>query len=213
MAATLVNRPGAGKKRSREAGNASSSAGGGSATGGRCRNYAIQVRALDPVDDTHPPPCNCQMAKCVLMQALEKEFDEKKNSTVQNINFDDYVATGWISLYHCVQPFLVILIVFLSMNCKGGKCSAQHQLEDLRINKEWHSQCTISALYCLKKMAFIGSVVPLPGFTNLYSFYLDVRCHHARSKPDFRTMIVSIEEEIREHEALGELLKIQKISS
>jgi len=69
----------AGKKRSREAGNASSSAGGGSATGGRCRNYAIQVRALDPVDDTHPTPCNCQMAKCVLMQALEKEFDEDED--------------------------------------------------------------------------------------------------------------------------------------
>ena len=79
LAATLVNRPGAGKKRSREAGNASSSAGGGSATGGRCRNYAIQVRALDPVDDTHPTPCNCQMAKCVLMQALEKEFDEDED--------------------------------------------------------------------------------------------------------------------------------------
>jgi len=42
-----------------------------------CRNYAIQVRALDPIDDSHPVPCNCQMAKCVLMQALLKQEDEE----------------------------------------------------------------------------------------------------------------------------------------
>lgn len=41
-----------------------------------CRSYAIQVRALDPIDDSHPVPCNCQMAKCVLMQALLKQEDE-----------------------------------------------------------------------------------------------------------------------------------------
>jgi len=37
------------------------------------RNYAIQVKALDPVDDTHPVPCQCMLAKCVLMQTLLNE--------------------------------------------------------------------------------------------------------------------------------------------
>ena len=102
LAATLVNRPSAGKKRSREAGNASSSAGGGSATGGRCRNYAIQVRALDPVDDTHPTPCNCQMAKCVLMQALEKEFDEDEDLEGEVMDLTWLITRS--SVVHTVEP-------------------------------------------------------------------------------------------------------------
>lgn len=37
------------------------------------RNYAIQVKALDPIDDAHPVPCQCMLAKCVLMQTLLNE--------------------------------------------------------------------------------------------------------------------------------------------
>ena len=48
-------------------------------------------------------------------------------------------------------------------------------------------------------------LVPIPALTYIYAFYLDVRKHHARSKSDFRDKIVNIEEEIEEHEALGEL--------
>ena len=48
-----------------------------------------------------------------------------------------------------------------------------------------------------------GSVVPIPALTYFYRFYLDVRHHIKRSKPDFRTVIVSIEKEIRQHAALG----------
>ena len=33
-----------------------------------------------------------------------------------------------------------------------------------------------------------------------------MRCHIARSKPDFRTKIVSIEKKIKDHEALGKFL-------
>ena len=51
----------------------------------------------------------------------------------------------------------------------------------------------------------LGRVVPIPAITKVYRFYLDVKCHIARSSPDFRTKIVSIEEEIKKHEALGEL--------
>ena len=58
----------------------------------------------------------------------------------------------------------------------------------------------------------VGKLVPLPAFTHLYRFYLDVRSHHARSEPWFRTEVADIEDEIRDHEALGELWKNQKIS-
>ena len=123
----------------------------------------------------------------------------------------DYKATGWIALYHCIQPFIIIItfLVFLSMRCcKRGKCSVPVEPKYQRDMKWW---CINSVLCCLPNLAYIGSFVPFPAFTNLYRFYLDVKCHHARSKPDFRTQIVSIEKEIREHESLGELWKIQKI--
>ena len=55
-----------------------------------------------------------------------------------------------------------------------------------------------------KDKDFLGEYTPM-GITHLYRFYLDMRRHNARSKLQFRTKIVSIEEEIREHEATGEL--------
>jgi len=61
-----------GKKRSRHDANGSRKS-----EKPTCRSYVIQVRALDPIDDSHPVPCNCQMAKCVLMQALLKQEDEE----------------------------------------------------------------------------------------------------------------------------------------
>ena len=134
---------------------------------------------------------------------MKEEFDTRKNSTSNNINHDYYVVTGWIALWHCIQPFVATLIVFLSMNCcKGGKCSAPDQPAYLR-DKYWWG---MSSLFCcIPPLAYIGKLVPLPGLTNLYRFYLDVRCHIRRSKPEFRTIIVSVEEQIRQHEVLGEL--------
>ena len=180
-------------------------------------NITIENKILENEDETFNTAFTRFLSKnynltfpshenCGCLKDLETEFAERKNSTLENINYDDYETTGWISLYHCVQPFLAILIVFLSMNCKGGKCSAPDEPEDLR--NPWWWCCFSSVLCCcIPTLAYIGSVVPLPGLTNLYQFYLEVRSHHARSKSDFRDKIVSIEEEIRKHEALGKFLK------
>ena len=149
---------------------------------------------------------------------MKEEFDGRKNSTSVNINHNDYVVTGWIALWHCIQPFVATLIVSLSMKCcKGGKCSVPEELERLKEVEWWLLNCCCC---CIPNLVYFGpyvlfllfkglfvviTQVPLPAFTHLYRFYLDVRCHHARSQPDFRAEIVEIEEEIREHEALGKL--------
>ena len=136
-----------------------------------------------------------------------------RNSTIVDVKDEEYwqEINGWIALWHCIQPFVATLIVFLSMKCcKGGKGSAPNQTKYLRYKTWW---CFSSVLCCIPTLTYIGSVVPLPGLTHLYRFYLDIRCHHARSKLQFRTKIVKIEDEISEHEALGELWKMQKIIS
>lgn len=40
------------------------------------RHYTIQVGLLDPESEEHPVPCRCQMAKCVLIQALLKKEED-----------------------------------------------------------------------------------------------------------------------------------------
>ena len=145
------------------------------------------------------------------MCLTDLEVENNLKSSISDYGDGDYRVTGWISIWHCVQPFVVTIIVFLSMKFfKEGKFSVPNQPELLKSKSWW---CFSSVLCCIPNLAYLGRVVPLPALTNLYRFYLDVRCHHARSKPDFRKTIVSIEEEIREHEALGELWKIQNIIS
>ena len=154
--------------------------------------------------------------------APEKNYNRKSNK-------DDYVVTAWISIWHCIQPFVVTAFVSLTIQykrgCSGLKCSIQDipDLPDcLKNNRACQMVNTLLCcipfkllwpLGCLGYLLLreLGRVVPIPALTNFYRFYLDVRCHDARSKPDFRTRIVSIEKEIREHEALGELWKIQNI--
>ena len=91
----------------------------------------------------------------------------------------DYKTTGWIALYHCIQPFLVTLVVFLSINCKKWQIRTPNIL------------------------LAIGRIVPNPAFTYIFSFYLTVKKYNARSHPDFRSKIASTEDEIRKHESLG----------
>ena len=67
------------------------------------------------------------------------------------------------------------------------------------------SQIFFCSLAVASALLGVGRLIPIPAITNLHRFYLDVRCHIARSKPDFRKKIVTIQEEIRKHEKLGEL--------
>ena len=138
----------------------------------------------------------------VAMNSVFKETHNINSPRLMNED-EDYVLTGGrIALWHCIQPFFATLIVFLSMNfCKRGKCSVPEGLEKLKERDWWYLNC----FCCIPNLVYIGKQVPLPGFTHLYRFYLDVKYHYARSKPEFRTDIVRIEEEIREHEKLGEL--------
>ena len=60
-----------------------------------------------------------------------------------------------------------------------------------------------SVLCCLPNFTYIGSFLPIPAFTNLYRFFLDVKFHQARSKSDFKEKINDIEELIKKHEDIG----------
>ena len=141
-------------------------------------------------------------AECYAEMNSAFKENYSRNSTI--LDDRDYKVTAWIALYHCVQPFIITLVVFLSMKCcKRGKCSSPEKAGKSENKKWWW--CINSLLCCIPNLTYIGSLVPLPGLTNLYRLYLDVRSHIKRSKPDFRTRIVKIEKEIREHEALGEL--------
>ena len=118
---------------------------------------------------------------------------------------------------------MAILTVFLSISYSRGWKEVKRSFRDISDppdclfsvlcptprQKLNYVLCGIPGLliYALWKLVLIvGSLVPLPGLTNLYRFYLDVRSQIRRSKPNFR--FVSMEEEIREHEALGELRKV-----
>ena len=145
-----------------------------------------------------------------------------KDSTI--LDDEDYELTGWIAIWHCIQPFVAIMIVFFSINYSRGWEEVKRSFRDIPdlpdfldhvlcptpYDKLNYLLCGVPALLILLLwylVLVLGKFVPLPAFTNIYRFYLDVRCHDARSKPDFRTMIVSIEGKIRDHEALGQLLK------
>ena len=108
-------------------------------------------------------------------------LDQTETIKLEFIKKEDYEVTGWIALYHCIQPFVVTMIVFLSIN-KG-------------------SPTIPDVPRCLQ----VGSWVPIPALTYIYTFYLDVRSHHVRSKPAFRTKMVGIEKEIKDYQVLGKL--------
>ena len=134
--------------------------------------------------------------------AMDSLFKEKYNR--KSTDDEDYVLTAWIAIWHCIQPFCFMLIVFLIIivtKCKGGEIPDEP--ESPRGKYKW--LCLNSVFCCLPNLAYIGSVLPFPGLTNLYRFYLDAKCHIARSHPDFKTRIVKYEKKIRKHEALGKL--------
>ena len=161
---------------------------------------------------------------------LNSSFKKKNNKTFAR---EDYGVTAWISIWHCIQPFVVTVAVFISINYNNfskGYSGLKFSLPEIPNVPEWlkDSCFCLNCLLCcipfklLWPLGYLGyrlfkglaaaflivsRSVPLPAFTNIYRFYLDVRSHHARSKPYFRIYIVDIEEEIREHEALGKFLR------
>ena len=145
-----------------------------------------------------------------------KNAFEKKNYRELIMGEEDYKTTGWIAIYHCIQPFLITLVIFLSINYKKWQIRKNCLTPEIPVPKrfdynDWIFSNTI--LCCLPNLIYlpykallaIGSVVPLPGFTHIYTFYLTAKKHIARSHPDFRSKIASTEEMIRKHESLGKI--------
>ena len=145
------------------------------------------------------------------LSKINSAFKEKYEPKSNKKDYYDYEATAWISIWHCIQPFVVTVIVFFTIHYKRDRKGLGFSLPvipDLPDCLEDSRVCRIgNYLGYLVYFLFreLGRLVPIPAFTNLYRFYLDVRHHIERSNPDFRSKMLDIEEQIREHEALGKL--------
>ena len=116
--------------------------------------------------------------------------------STENQDMDvDFHLAGWFSVWHCIQPFVAIIIVFFSMNYRElNRCP--------EIPKGQED--------CIKKCI---SVVPIPALTNIYMFYLKWKSYLARSKPRFRKEMDVIESQIKNYEAVGTLERINSYIS
>ena len=140
---------------------------------------------------SHPGPQECWKD---FQSCWEQHYvDPEENFIPSEPN--DIKITGWFALWHCIQPFLGTFIVFLCMNYKRKNCGLEPEHPD-GLQK-------LGYLLCL-----LISVVPIPALTSIYMFYLNVRNHHARTQPDFRSRMDSIEIQIQKYEALGTLERI-----
>ena len=107
-------------------------------------------------------------------------------------------TTGWFAVWHCVQPFVVTFIVFLSMNYKKFK------LPQLDIDRDDINLMLIACIcFPFTLVYLLASILPMPVFTHIYMLYLNVRGHIARRKPKFKEKMAKIERKIEEYEALG----------
>ena len=136
-------------------------------------------------------------------------LDNADNKLLEDVE-EYYKLTGWFAVWHCIQPFVFTFIVFL-MNQKKW-FTWEKLCEPTPDDKEYQVSCftwhCINAICCCLPIlgyivTLIGSVLPIPFFTNLYSFLLERRYHIARTKPDFKARTDAIEVKIEEHEALG----------
>ena len=132
-------------------------------------------------------PESCQAQQMALDTCLEQELHSEENLESSEFRAD-MMTTGWIAVWHCIQPFFVSFIVFLSMNCS---CSSSPPTTPEASYRP--SRGPISLL----------SVLPIPVFTNIYRFYLSLRFNLARSQPDFKKKIGKIEQQIQDHKNPG----------
>ena len=185
-------------------------------------NGSIPFNATEDFDDFLSKN-NFNFLKSVKNECLadmNSAFKEKnkRNSTI--LDAKDYELTAWFSIWHCIQPFAVTMIVGISINyktcCRGIKYSVPDVPDCLQNSRVCQ---TLDILFCrvpikalwplgyllVSALLVVVRFVPIPALTNIYRFYLDVKSHIKRSKPDFRDTIADIEEKIRKHEALGKL--------
>ena len=163
------------------------------------------------------------------------ELTTSKDMTA-SLDIEDTELTGWFALWHCIQPFPVTFIVFFLMHigkCSKPEVPDFFGIKYIpgfdslwdSLKDTWHNvwyKCffclpfqlplllgyVLVYLLCLLCyfLCVLGNFLPIPAFTNIYRFYLDVRCHNARS--DWRKFKIDIKDyeiEIMNHEALGRL--------
>ena len=157
-----------------------------------------------------PEDCKVNM-KEALKDCWNGYYNVSSDPAKNTVYIADKETTGWFAIWHCVQPFLVTFIVFLSMNFKIFKCSfpkipVPDCLDD--------NMCCFPFLLLWKLghlFYFLVSILPVPVFTHIYMFCLNVRFSNARSNSAFEKKMESIESEIQNYEALGKFRNVQKI--
>ena len=106
-------------------------------------------------------------------------WERKHGHTGQYMDPDEYRMTGFIALWHCIQPWLITTICFFAL-IKTRPRSA---------GESW--------------LVFLVSSLPIPLFSCVYRLCLQIRCYKARSQPDFKTRIMEVEDSIRKYEKIG----------
>ena len=109
---------------------------------------------------------------------------------------------------------MYFILVFFTMNVEKG-CSrlVYPKIPDCLENSSGF-KCLNCVLCCIPEKVLwplgfwlwsLASVLPIPVFTSIYRFYLEVGCHTARSQENFKEKILHIEKESRDYKALGKL--------
>ena len=164
--------------------------------------------------------------KVDMREALENCWDGYHNVSSEPENNTVYIAdmetTGWFAIWHCIQPFLVTFIVIFSMNYKEIKSKSLRDFDDDFWVIDFNCECSWFCCFCLPfyvllklvwklgvLLLLLASFLPLPVFTHIYMFYLNVRFSNARRNSDFKNKMESIESEIQKYEALGKSWKDQ----
>ena len=134
---------------------------------------------------------------------------------VDVLDDEDYLLTAWISVWHIIQPLVGAIFVFISINYRkvlqprgnGDTTDTEEVIQ------ESSSNGLHRALFALwSAFLTLCSVVPIPAFTNIYRFQLDIKSHIARSREDFKSRILKCEDQIRKHEAIVHLAIIIEAS-
>ena len=94
-----------------------------------------------------------------------------------------YCNIAYISLWHCIQPFLFVLIVAFNRTFTGR-----------------NQERGFASYLCFCFLPGFWKI-PIPALTHLYRFWLDTKWHSARCLPNFKEEIIKIEGKIQKHEA------------
>ena len=184
------------------------------------------ISASDAFLEKHYNLSSLKSANYEFFSNLSSVFKRNKKWDVLEEE-EDFLLIGRFALWHCIQPFVVTMIVFIFINYKKVKSSDIPQTPEApeapdclrnssvcRFLNKLLCSIPLEILWplgyvlvkCLANFLLsVGSVVPIPALTNVYRFSLEVRSHIARSQSEFKTKIVSIEKEMRDHEAIGKL--------